>query len=181
MGRLIGYTFRMSAEALTPCKSDRVALALPSPEEIGARVKQARARAGLSQAEAARTLGLNLTTYQRWESGDRVRSWTRVLAAAYAFGVSPNDLLGYEAGAELDRVLEERLDPTLLEAALQSIATLAIQRATQDPDQPTGGDSDFWKVMAEAFDEVIRMTLRGASGSEAASFLRGVDRGYLWR
>lgn len=42
------------------------------PAELGARIRAARERAGVSRTELARRLGVHLNTLARWEAGERV-------------------------------------------------------------------------------------------------------------
>lgn len=63
--------------------------------EIGAAVKRARERAGISQAELAKRIGKSLDAVKRIEYGERVFQWTIVGQVAEAVGASPNELLGF--------------------------------------------------------------------------------------
>jgi transcriptional regulator with XRE-family HTH domain len=60
---------------------------------FGARLKQARERAGLSQAELARRSGLSVRNVQNWEQGHREPLAGRLLALARALGVPVESLL----------------------------------------------------------------------------------------
>lgn len=138
---------------------------------IGRRLREARQALGLTQEQAGNRLGLHPNTYHKWESGERVRSWTRVLAACEAFDTTPNELLGFEATHKLDKAITDALDAEELGLLLESTAELAISRVT--PEQPSGGDATFWRSMGVAFAEVIAMTLRREGTSETRGFLRG--------
>lgn len=161
------------ASASVQDKSAREDLA----RRIGAQLREARKAVGLTQEQAAARLGVHAQSYHKWEKGDYVRSWTRLTAACEVFETSPNEILGYDPTDKLDTVVKEALDAELLGAALQAIALLAAAKAT--PEEPSGGDSDYWTAMGGAFAEVIAMTLRGADAREAGAFLSGV--GYLLR
>ena len=139
---------------------------------VGARLKTARRALGLTQREMADRLGVHEKTYPKWESGERVRSWTRLIAASEACGTSPNALLGYEEGGP-DAAVRAALDPEVFGAALEAISRLAAARATDG--ETVTRDPAFWTMMGEAFIEVIAMTVRGADAREARAFLDGVS------
>lgn len=67
-----------------------------TPAEIGARIKEARKAAKLSQTELAERLGKTLRTIQKYESGEIELSITSVYTVAGALGVSPAYLIGYK-------------------------------------------------------------------------------------
>jgi transcriptional regulator with XRE-family HTH domain len=68
--------------------------------EIGARLRNARLKAGLSQEETAKFLGLTFQQVQKYEKGaNRVPIVTALRLCAY-FGVEPAWLFGYEEGQE---------------------------------------------------------------------------------
>ena len=60
------------------------------------RIKQLRIEKNLSQAEVAKAIGVNLRTYQRWESGDSNIRKRNANELAKHFGVSVGYLLGYD-------------------------------------------------------------------------------------
>jgi len=68
---------------------------------LGGRVKEARARKGYNQAEAARIVGMNLPTYWHIEAGDKphIRSDT-LYKICRALGVSADYLLGLTGEAD---------------------------------------------------------------------------------
>ena len=149
-------------------------------EQVGAITARMRARReelGLTQAEVGARLGINANTYHLWETGERVRSFPRVVAVCDVLDMSPNELLGYDPSEKLDALLKDKLDPELLGTALEAIGQLAVKKAT--PELPTGGDEAFWGAMGEAFIEVLAMTVRGADAKEAGAFLSGA--GYFFR
>ena len=147
-------------------------------KRLGARLKTARRALGLTQREMADRLGVHEKTYPKWESGERVRSWTRLVAASEACRTSPNALLGYEddaagGGGEADAAVRAALDPEVFGAALEAISRLAAARTTDG--EAFIRDTAFWTTMGEAFIEVIAMTVRGGDAREARAFLDGVS------
>ena len=138
-------------------------------KRIGARLKAARRALGITQHQMADRLGVHEKTYPKWESGERVRSWTRLIAAAEACDTTPSALLGYAPGDEIGDRLREALDPALLGAALEGIARLSAAKAERG--EPMGGDEAFWTAMGGALAEVVAMSVRGAGAKEASVFL----------
>lgn len=60
---------------------------------FGSRVREARKRAGLSQAELANAVDLERTAITQIESGRALPSLPRLIALCNALKVTPNDLL----------------------------------------------------------------------------------------
>lgn len=60
------------------------------------RIKQLRIEQNLSQAEVAKAIGVNLRTYQRWESGDANIRQRNANELAKYFKVPLGYLLGYD-------------------------------------------------------------------------------------
>ena len=60
---------------------------------IGARIAEAREAAGYSAAQAARRLGVDSRTLQRWERDESVPRGNRLMMLAGLLGVSPAWLL----------------------------------------------------------------------------------------
>ena len=68
-------------------------------EPLGRRIRQARERYGMSQAELARRIGISGTALNQIESGKTPDPGvSRILGIARVLGVSPNDLLGWREG-----------------------------------------------------------------------------------
>lgn len=59
---------------------------------IGAALKSTRERAKLSQAEAAKKLGVSTLTVSQWETGRRCPPLPRLPSIAEAYGIEPWDL-----------------------------------------------------------------------------------------
>lgn len=70
------------------------------------RLKFARQRQKLTQAQLADRSGLTAAAISQIESSDRMPAFRTIVALARALGTTPNDLMGLE---------EERLDPSLEE------------------------------------------------------------------
>lgn len=87
---------------------------LISPGEVGANIKRARRAAGLTQEQTADQLGIHPTTYQKWETGDRVASWPKLAKLSEILGTSPNEILSYKQAPDIERDVVEKLDPVLL-------------------------------------------------------------------
>lgn len=66
-------------------------------DTVGARIAEARVRAGLSQAKLARLIGVNDITVSRWELGSRNPRHTSLIALAAALNVDVRDLAGEAA------------------------------------------------------------------------------------
>lgn len=76
-------------------------------QNIGARIREARLTAGLTQAQVARTLGVSAHTVWLWENGRMKPNHDHLVALATRYGVSTDRLLGREVvEAELLREAE---------------------------------------------------------------------------
>ena len=64
-------------------------------DELAANIRAARARADLSQAEVAAEVGVNVSTFAKYESGDYIPGADKLFAIAQALGCAPNDLMGW--------------------------------------------------------------------------------------
>lgn len=64
-------------------------------KELAGNIRAARARADLSQAEVASKVGVNVSTFSKYESGDYIPGADKLLAIAQALGCTPNDLMGW--------------------------------------------------------------------------------------
>lgn len=85
-GALLSCDGRMSKRSRPPSYSD-------IQREVGARILWARELVEPNRAEFARTLGLDRTTVQKIEDGDRPPSIFNVLAFAHALRVTPSYIL----------------------------------------------------------------------------------------
>lgn len=67
----------------------------PIAEAFGAKLKAARESAGLTMAALAALVepAMHAPTIARYETGDRVPSWTAVVRLAKALGKTPDDFL----------------------------------------------------------------------------------------
>jgi transcriptional regulator with XRE-family HTH domain len=75
-------------------------------EQLRARMKEARLRAGLSQEQAAKRLRADTRTYGRWERGESSFPLKRVEQLAKVFKVKPQDLIA-DRQADIDEQLHE--------------------------------------------------------------------------
>ena len=139
-------------------------------EIVGENLRLARQSAGLTQNEVAGQLGLHINTWQKYVSGDRIKSWPRLVHVATALRSSPNGLLNYQDTEQTKDVLLDNLEQEFMAAAMQEVAQLAEQCGkTSDP--------AFWKVMSGAIVRVLLMSLSGATSADARIFLQGVATG----
>ena len=65
--------------------------------ELGARIREARIHAGLTQFQLGERIGRDHRTIHRWEYGTRVASLDDLLLTAAALGVDLADLMGRPA------------------------------------------------------------------------------------
>lgn len=65
----------------------------PSNEAIGARLRKARVKAGVSQSALGALLGVTFQSVAKYEKGTSAMSALQVIRAARALGCSPADLL----------------------------------------------------------------------------------------
>lgn len=61
--------------------------------DFGKRIRQAREKLGLSQAEAGRRLGVTRATINQWEAGTTRPARDRIYSVAEAFGIPVTDFL----------------------------------------------------------------------------------------
>jgi len=66
----------------------------PLASHLAARLRELRARRGLTQDQAAKRLGVHESAVSRWESGTRFPTGEDLVALAELFEVSTDDLLG---------------------------------------------------------------------------------------
>lgn len=64
--------------------------------EIGRQLRAARDRAGLTQTDVGRLIGVHLVTVSRWESGARAPSLEVLYTLAHLYGCRARDLLPAE-------------------------------------------------------------------------------------
>ncbi|GAA2225203.1 helix-turn-helix domain-containing protein [Streptomyces nogalater] len=65
--------------------------------EIGARIRAARLRAGLTQIQLGDRIGRDIRTIHRWEYAQRVPTLEDLLLLADALGLHPSDLFDDDA------------------------------------------------------------------------------------
>jgi transcriptional regulator with XRE-family HTH domain len=135
--------------------------------EIGRRIATKRKAAGLTQQDVADRMQLHVNTYQKWETGERIRTFPRFLTLSSILGCSADDLLGIEDSRPIQHALNTRMDKDVLSAALQEMAQLAAERGRT-------ADASFWAVMGEALFDILSLALRGDGALHAEHYLRGV-------
>ena len=64
-------------------------------KELAGNIRAARARADLSQAEVASKVGVNVSTFAKYESGDYIPGSDKLLAISQALGCPPSVLIGW--------------------------------------------------------------------------------------
>jgi transcriptional regulator with XRE-family HTH domain len=67
-----------------------------TPAELGARIKQYRKAAHISQTELAKKLGKTLRTVQKYESGEIEPSLSIINVMAWELNTTPSALIGYD-------------------------------------------------------------------------------------
>lgn len=145
-----------------------------SAKEIGANLQSARKAARLTQKEVADGLRINLNTWQKYETGERVRSWVRIPPVARILETTPSQIFKFPPDYMPEPLISERVDQDLLAVAMQEVALIAAQaRKTDDP--------EFWQMMATITIKIIEMSLDEHSTAEdARSYLQGALQGYLF-
>ncbi|WP_338149109.1 helix-turn-helix transcriptional regulator [Collinsella aerofaciens] len=64
-------------------------------KELAGNIRAVRARADLSQAEVASKLGVSVSIFAKYESGDYIPGADKLLAISQVLGCPPNDLMGW--------------------------------------------------------------------------------------
>ena len=101
---------------------------LPQEETIGARIVEARERAGLSSAQLARRLGVKSRTVSAWERGETTPRTNRLLMLSQMLDVSTLWLLEGEARYAPDEALpEDRRIKGQLDTIRRALADLAAR------------------------------------------------------
>ncbi len=71
---------------------------------LAARIESARMRAGLSQAQLARRMGIERQSVQQWENGETAPRQSRLTKLAQVLGVNAQWLLTGEPGGQIEDV-----------------------------------------------------------------------------
>jgi transcriptional regulator with XRE-family HTH domain len=105
----------------------------PLASHLAARLRELRARRGLTQDHVAKRLGCHESAVSRWESGSRFPTGEDLVALAELFEVSTDDLLGRArqyaaAGSAL-------VDLRLLERLAAAESTAEFDRLIQEHDE----------------------------------------------
>ena len=64
-------------------------------KELAGNILAVRAGADLSQAEVASKLGVSVSIFAKYESGDYIPGADKLLAISQVLGYPPNDLMGW--------------------------------------------------------------------------------------
>ena len=102
---------------------------------VGQRVRAARMRRQMTQAELARATDIDQSRISRIERGEYLPSTSNLLALKAALGVSVSDLLGENAAAPAPKPDSGQALPTGLEELLGNavlLEALAVTRAEVD-------------------------------------------------
>ena len=75
------------------------------------RLRSLRKENGISQAELAKTLGVDIKTVGNWERGKTVPDSEQVWNCAVALGSTPNDVMGWYETHPEDRPASPPADP----------------------------------------------------------------------
>ena len=80
---------------------------------IGENIKALRAKKGVTQEQLSEVLGVTCAAVSKWERGETYPDITLIFPIAYYFGVSVDELMGYDEGKveeDIRRKLEEYSD-----------------------------------------------------------------------
>jgi len=72
---------------------------------VARRVRIIRTAAGLTEHEAARMLGVHVSTYKNWEYGETIIPAWAVGAMAYCYDITPHYLLGLTDDVPIPRMV----------------------------------------------------------------------------
>lgn len=64
-------------------------------KELAGNIRAIRARADLSQAEVTSKVGMNVSIFAKYESGDYIPGADKLLAISQVLGCPPNDLMDW--------------------------------------------------------------------------------------
>lgn len=94
-------------------------------EWIGSNIAEARKRAGLSQSELARNLGIKPQSVQQWEKGTAAPRINRLGAVAQVLGVTLESLTGQEIkNLPKEKNSEPELDDTIRIPKFNAVASM---------------------------------------------------------
>lgn len=112
---------------------------------IGDRLRARARELGLSDSEVARRLGLSQARYANYVAENREADFETLLRICRVLGVTPNELLGFEARREpegLERLRDrvaaamQAMDPGTLELAADIMDVLARRAGDGSPGLP---------------------------------------------
>lgn len=133
------------------------------------RIKQIRIEQNLSQAEVAKAIGVNLRTYQRWESGDANIRQRNANELAKYFKVPIGYLLGYEldflqnekvAGFDwVNDFFSETLSEKQIEKLKQTVSDIDFLKHNNYA-QSINPESDFLSFLNSARGDYFNLNLK---------------------
>ena len=96
-------------------------------------LRQIRERAGMSQAEAARRLGISRQAYSNYELGKRQADYETLLKLGELFGVSVEELISDSKDIikEIQRIKENAPDDEVRSEIMKMISGLSDMQAKQ--------------------------------------------------
>jgi len=93
---------------------------------LAKRLKERSAQLGISNAEAARRIGLDERRFAHYAAGRREPDLATLLRIAEALGTTPNWLLAIEANSQTDKKMAELLDRFTNAASAMSLSELRM-------------------------------------------------------
>lgn len=146
-------------------------------EAMGALIRAARHDAKLTQGEAAKAMGVRVTSYQRYEAGVRTTAFEKIADLCRAIKTTPNRLLGF-SDKTVDGPNTEELTH-ITASLLTEFATLSQERPdvmgadgkSPDPSHP------YWQGMAAALLTAIEIAEEGGK-EKADAFLLGIRHAF---
>ena len=111
--------------------------------ELAEKLRERGRELGLADAEIARRCGLSQARYQHYVVGRRAPDYATLIRICRVLGVTPNQLLGFEALPEITgertRLLERAdaalgsLDDSKLQTAVRLLDALSVDDAGSNP------------------------------------------------
>ena len=163
---------------------------------IAANIRRLRREKGVTQEQLAESIGVTCAAVSRWERGEAYPDITLLGPLAYYFGVSTDELLGYNAAQaeqEIENLLTEytRLYRTVGEAESREFITDAFRRFPNDyrimheymwniGGNYADNDPAVLREHAEEFRELCRRTLEGCTDFSIRQDALNMEAKLLW-
>ena len=154
----------------------------------GSRIKAARKRTGMTQAEAAQRSGIPLGTIRRWEQGVNEPDIDSIIQLADLYGTTTDDLLGSRFSGFIAANPVQTVPVPVLGRIAAGTPREAFSVSDETHDTPAtlveGRESCFWLVVAgnsmnRLFPEgslvLVDPALEVRDGDVAAVFVNGDD------